>query len=96
MHQSQTERTSRKNDQARDEARADVFGYIERFYNPKRRHSTLGYRSPAASGNETKAITSLRKQKLTLTDSDKYFFSSLTDSVLTCHVLRCNLSTERP
>lgn len=23
----------------------DVFDYIERFYNPKRRHSTLGYLS---------------------------------------------------
>ena len=27
-------------------ARADVFDYIERFYNPARRHSTLGYVSP--------------------------------------------------
>jgi transposase InsO family protein len=27
----------------RDEAGADVFGYIERFYNSKRRHSTIGY-----------------------------------------------------
>ena len=24
----------------------DVFDYIERFYNPKRRHSTVGYLSP--------------------------------------------------
>jgi putative transposase len=24
-----------------------VFDYIEQFYNPKRRHSTLGYLSPA-------------------------------------------------
>jgi putative transposase len=31
---------------SRDEARADVFDYIERFYNPKHRHSTLGYLSP--------------------------------------------------
>jgi len=31
-----------------DAARADVFDYIERFYNPKRRHSTLGYLSPVA------------------------------------------------
>jgi putative transposase len=23
-----------------------VFDYIERFYNPKRRHSTLGYLTP--------------------------------------------------
>jgi transposase InsO family protein len=30
----------------RDEARADVFDYIERFYNPKRRHSTIGFVSP--------------------------------------------------
>jgi hypothetical protein len=28
------------------EANADVFDYIERFYNPKRRHSTIGYLSP--------------------------------------------------
>ncbi|TCO72563.1 hypothetical protein EV655_104253 [Rhodovulum euryhalinum] len=28
--------------------RADVFDYIERFYNPKRRHSKLGYLSPMA------------------------------------------------
>jgi len=30
----------------RDEARADVFDYIERFYNPRRRHSKLAYLSP--------------------------------------------------
>lgn len=24
----------------------DVFDYIERFYNPRRRHSKLGYLSP--------------------------------------------------
>ena len=29
-----------------DEARADVFDYIETLYNTKRRHSTLGYLSP--------------------------------------------------
>jgi len=42
-----TERTSRKNYATRDEARADVFDYIERFYNARRQHSTLGYQSPA-------------------------------------------------
>ena len=30
----------------RDEAIADVFDYIEPFYNRKRQHSTLGYVSP--------------------------------------------------
>jgi len=41
-----TERTGRKTYRTRDEARADVFDYIECFYNPKRRHSTIGYLSP--------------------------------------------------
>jgi putative transposase len=41
-----TERTARKTYRTRNEAKADVFDYIERFYNPKRRHSTLGYLSP--------------------------------------------------
>lgn len=41
-----TERTARKVYRSRDAARSDVFDYIERFYNPKRRHSKLGYLSP--------------------------------------------------
>ena len=41
-----TERTARKTYRTRDEANADVFDYIECFYNAKRRHSTIGYRSP--------------------------------------------------
>ena len=41
-----TERTARKTYRTRDEARADVFDYIECFYNPRRRHSTIGYMSP--------------------------------------------------
>ena len=41
-----TERTVRKTYRTRDEARADVFDYIECSYNPKRRHSTIGYMSP--------------------------------------------------
>ena len=41
-----TERTARKVHRTRDEARADVFDYIERFHNPRRRHSKLGYLSP--------------------------------------------------
>jgi len=31
----------------RAEARRDLFGYIEGFYNPRRLHSALGYISPA-------------------------------------------------
>ena len=41
-----TERTARKVYRTRDEAKADVFDYIERFYNLKRRHSKIGYLSP--------------------------------------------------
>jgi len=41
-----TEQTARQHYATRDAARADVFDYIERFYNPIRRHSTLGYVSP--------------------------------------------------
>jgi putative transposase len=40
------ERNNRNIYSTRDEARADVFDYIERFYNAKRRHSTLGYLRP--------------------------------------------------
>jgi putative transposase len=43
-----TERTAAKTYRTREQARSDVFDYIERFYNPTRRHSTLGYISPVA------------------------------------------------
>jgi putative transposase len=41
-----TERVGRKVYRSRAQAKADVFDYIECFYNPTRRHSTLGYLSP--------------------------------------------------
>ena len=41
-----TERTARKTYRTRNEAKADLFDYIERFYNAIRRHSTIGYLSP--------------------------------------------------
>ena len=41
-----TERTAAKTYRTHAHARADVFDYIERFYNSTRRHSTLGYLSP--------------------------------------------------
>jgi putative transposase len=40
------ERVYRSRYRTRDEARADIFDYIERFYNQQRRHSTLGQISP--------------------------------------------------
>ena len=41
-----TERLSRRVYRTRDEVRADVFDYVERFSNPQRRHSTLDFVSP--------------------------------------------------
>jgi putative transposase len=41
-----TERVRKKVYRTRTQAKADVFDYIECFYNPTRRHSTLGYLSP--------------------------------------------------
>ena len=41
-----TERIGGKVYRTRDAARADMFDYIERFYNTIRRHSTNGYLSP--------------------------------------------------
>lgn len=49
-----TERTARKVYRSRSDAKADVFDYIERFYNPTRRHSTLGYLSPIQYEQQTR------------------------------------------
>ncbi|MFY1052939.1 IS3 family transposase, partial [Ectopseudomonas khazarica] len=40
------ERIRRKTYSTREEARSDVFDYIEMFYNPKRRHSSAMQLSP--------------------------------------------------
>jgi len=55
-----TERTARKVYRRRAQARSDVFDYIERFYNPTRRHSTLGYVSPVEfeEARKLKAVSS--------------------------------------
>jgi putative transposase len=42
-----TELVKRRTFKTRDQARFEVFRYIEGFYNPHRRHSSLGYLSPA-------------------------------------------------
>ena len=40
------ERVRRRRYRTREEAKADIFDYIEVFYNRQRRHKHLGYRSP--------------------------------------------------
>lgn len=47
FHTLKTERTHHRRYRTRAEARADVFDYIETFYNRRRRHSSLSYLSPA-------------------------------------------------
>lgn len=47
-----TERLSKKHYRTRDDLRADVFDYIEGFYNPRRRHYTIGYISPVQFDNQ--------------------------------------------
>jgi len=41
-----TERVGKTMYRSRAQAKADVFDYIECFYNPTRQHSTLGHLSP--------------------------------------------------
>ena len=47
FHTLKVERVHHQIYPTRDAARPDLFGYIEGFYNPRRLHSALGYRSPA-------------------------------------------------
>ena len=47
FHTLKTELVHGERFETRAAARAAVFDYIEAFYNPRRLHSTLGYRSPA-------------------------------------------------
>jgi hypothetical protein len=43
---------SKKPSYARREAELAVFDFIEAFYNPRRRHSSLGYLAPVAFENQ--------------------------------------------
>ena len=46
FHSLKVEQTEGKRYATREEAKADVFEYLESYYNRKRRHSTLNYLSP--------------------------------------------------
>ena len=47
------ERVNRVSYRTREEAKSDVFDYIERFYNRQRPHSYLGYNSPVEFERQT-------------------------------------------
>lgn len=47
FHTLKVERVHHRIHATPDEARRDLFAYIEGFYNSRRLHSAIGYRSPA-------------------------------------------------
>jgi putative transposase len=60
---------NRRRFKSQAEAKMAVFEWIEGWYNPHRRHSSLGYRSPVnyerahqRSGEETRSFCRLRRQ----------------------------------
>lgn len=48
FHTLKTELTHHQRYRTREEAKQDIFEYIEVFYNRQRRHSTIGYQAPLA------------------------------------------------
>jgi transposase InsO family protein len=44
---------------SRDEAKRELFTYLEVFYNQRRRHSTIGYRSPAAYERQARSRSAI-------------------------------------
>ncbi len=55
FHTLKTELVHQRRYISREEAKADIFEYVEVFYNRQRRHSYLGYHSPAAFESLAKA-----------------------------------------
>jgi transposase InsO family protein len=51
FHTLKTELVRHRSYETRSQAKADLFEYMEVFYNRKRRHSSLGYKSPAEYEN---------------------------------------------
>ena len=47
FHTLKTERVHDLDYETQDDARRDLFGYIEGFYNSRRPHPALGYLSPS-------------------------------------------------
>lgn len=64
------------------ELRTEVFEYIEVFYNRRRRHSTLGYRSPADYENSTLAPDGAGLTASRLAPTHKNQFTTPTASAL--------------
>jgi putative transposase len=50
------ERVRRQTYKTREDAMADIFDYIERFYSRKRSHTYLGYLSPVPYEDRTRGL----------------------------------------
>jgi transposase InsO family protein len=46
FHTLKTEQVYHRQYATRDQAKSDIFAYIEGFYNRTRRHSSIGYNTP--------------------------------------------------
>jgi len=56
FHILKTEHVYFKKYKTLEEARTDIFQYIFAFYNTKRKHSTLNYKSPLQKENEYEKV----------------------------------------
>lgn len=56
FHTLKTELTHHRRYQTRQEAKQEIFEYIEVFYNRQRRHSTIGYQTPLGYEKENRKI----------------------------------------
>ena len=56
FHTLKTELTHHRRYQTREEARQEIFEYIEVFYNRQRRHSTIGYQTPLGYEQECRKV----------------------------------------
>lgn len=59
FHTLKTELVYFENYQTREEARLSIFEYIEMFYNRKRRHSAIGYKTPVDFEKQNTYLNSL-------------------------------------
>ena len=58
-----TELVHHKDYRTRKEAKRDIFDYIEVFYNRQRRHSSLGYLSPAEFESKENVATVCQQKR---------------------------------
>ncbi len=56
FHTLKTDLTHHRRYQARQEAKYEIFEYIEVFYNRQRRHSTIGYQTPLGYEKESRKV----------------------------------------